>query len=154
MSFVLKARNMQISEKTEAYIEKKIDKFNRFLPRIEEIRADLSVEQTRSAQDRVIVEITVRADRRILRAEERSHDLHTAIDIVGFFIIDADVVVLCQRQIGDESPTVAAVTANGDTAIITDDDMPSVLGIYPYGVMVRMSVGVAHQTFKVYAAII
>jgi len=80
MSLVLKTRNMQISPETEAYIEKKTQKFNRFLPNIEEIRVDLSREQTRSNQDRIVAEITVRANRKILRAEERSRDLSTAID--------------------------------------------------------------------------
>ena len=81
MSLVIKTKNMHISEKTEEYITKKTDKFNRFLHKIDEIRVDLSSENTRSRQDRIVVEITVRADRKILRAEERSHDLHAAIDV-------------------------------------------------------------------------
>jgi putative sigma-54 modulation protein len=72
---------MNISEKSEAYITKKTDKFNRFLQKIDEIRVDLSRESTKSRQDRIVVEITVRSDRKILRAEERSHDLHVAVDV-------------------------------------------------------------------------
>jgi len=83
MSLVINTRNLHLSEDTEAYIEKKISKFNRFLPKIEEIRVDLSNEKTKSRQDRMVAEITVRANRKILRAEERSHDLRTAIDITA-----------------------------------------------------------------------
>jgi putative sigma-54 modulation protein len=80
MSLVLKGKNLQISEQTREHIEKKTEKFYRFLPKLEEIRVELTCEQTRSNQDRIVAEITVRANRRILRAEERSHDLLTAFD--------------------------------------------------------------------------
>lgn len=80
MALVLKTKNMHISPETEAYIEKKAKKFDRFLPNIDEVRVDISREQTRSNQDRIVAEITVRANRKILRAEERSADLSSAID--------------------------------------------------------------------------
>lgn len=80
MALVLKTKNMHISPETEAYIEKKTKKFDRFLPNIDEVRVDISREQTRSNQDRIVAEITVRANRKILRAEERSSDLSSAID--------------------------------------------------------------------------
>jgi putative sigma-54 modulation protein len=80
MALVLKTKNMHISPETEAYIEKKTRKFDRFLPDLEEVRVDISREQTRSNQDRIVAEITVRANRKILRAEERSRDLSSAVD--------------------------------------------------------------------------
>jgi len=80
MSLIVKAKNLKISEQTKTYIEKKTSKFNRFLPDVEETRVDISTEPTKSSQDRMIVEITVRASRKILRAEERSGDILSAID--------------------------------------------------------------------------
>ncbi|MEM7033580.1 MAG: ribosome-associated translation inhibitor RaiA, partial [Chloroflexota bacterium] len=81
MSLIIKAKNLKISEDTKAYIEKKTDKFNRFLAQIEETRVDVSSQKVKNSQERIIVEITVRAARKILRAEEKSGDLHAAIDI-------------------------------------------------------------------------
>ena len=80
MSLVLKGKNLNLQDRTKDYIEKKVSKFYRFLPNIDEIRVELSQEATRSSQDRFISEITVRAKKKILRAEERSSDLHAAID--------------------------------------------------------------------------
>lgn len=80
MSLVLKGKHLNISDDTKDYVEKKVQKFYRFLPQIDEIRVELSKEDTKSHSDRLIAEITVRANRKILRAEERSHSLRTAID--------------------------------------------------------------------------
>lgn len=80
MSLSIHTKSIKISEDTEDYIEKKTNKFTRFLSNIEETRVDITQEQTKSDQDRIIAEITVRANRKILRAEERSGDVMTAID--------------------------------------------------------------------------
>jgi putative sigma-54 modulation protein len=81
MSLALKGKNLQLLDRTKNYIEKKVSKFHRFLPSIIETRVELSKEATKSNQDRFIAEITVHTKQKILRAEERSHDLHAAIDV-------------------------------------------------------------------------
>ncbi len=80
MSLVLKGKNMSLFNETKTYIEKKVNKFDRFLPHIIETRVEISKEATRSEQDRFIAEITVQTKHKILRAEERSYDLRVAID--------------------------------------------------------------------------
>jgi len=80
MALVLTGKNMNLYEDTKAYIEKKVSKFGRFLPDIIDTRVEISKEDTKSNQDRFIAEITVQTKRKILRAEERSHDLRIAID--------------------------------------------------------------------------
>lgn len=80
MSLVLKGKNLHVIEKTQAYVEKKVQKFDRFLPNITETRVELAKEPTKSNQDRFIAEITIYTKQKILRAEERNADLHTAID--------------------------------------------------------------------------
>ena len=55
-------------------------KFDRFLPDIIETRVEISKEFTKSTQDKFIAEITVHTKQKILRSEERSYDLHVAID--------------------------------------------------------------------------
>lgn len=80
MALVLTGKNLNLFEDTKTYIEKKVAKFGRFLPDIIDIQVELSKEETKSNQDRFIAEITVQTKHKILRAEERSHDLRIAID--------------------------------------------------------------------------
>ena len=80
MALVIKAKNMKLSSETRDYIEKKTEKFDRFLSVIDETRIDVSREQTKNSQDRMVIEITMRAHRKILRAEERSGDIMVGVD--------------------------------------------------------------------------
>ena len=81
MSLMIKAKHIQISAETEDYIEKKTNKFNRFLPKIDEVRVDINPEKTNGREERVVVEVTVRSDGKILRAEDRNRELRTAVDV-------------------------------------------------------------------------
>ncbi len=83
MNIVVRGRNVSISERVEEYVEKKVGKLERYLPIIDEARMELSQEETRSAQHRMIAQLTVRSRGKILRAEERDQDLFAAIDLVA-----------------------------------------------------------------------
>jgi len=83
MEIVVRGRNVSVSERVEEYAEKKIGKLERYLPIIDEARLELSQEETRSAQHRMIAQLTVRSRGKILRAEERDQDLFAAIDLVA-----------------------------------------------------------------------
>ena len=83
MATNIHCKNLQISQESRSHIEKKIDKFHRFLPNIGEAHVELVQEKTKSNQDRFVAQITVRADRKYLRAEERNQDLWTAFDIAA-----------------------------------------------------------------------
>jgi putative sigma-54 modulation protein len=63
-------------------VEKKVDKLERYLPGIQEARLELSVQKTRSSQDRHVAQLTVRSNGLILRAEERTDDMFASIDAV------------------------------------------------------------------------
>ncbi|MCE5258090.1 MAG: ribosome-associated translation inhibitor RaiA [Chloroflexi bacterium] len=80
MEIQIKSHNIEISDQLRAQIEKKVSKLERFLPNIDEARVDLSVQQTKSADDRQIVQLTLRTNSTILRAEERASDLYTSLD--------------------------------------------------------------------------
>ncbi|MDX9832515.1 MAG: ribosome-associated translation inhibitor RaiA, partial [Anaerolineae bacterium] len=54
----------------------------RYLPSISEAWVELSSEETKAAQDRQVCQVTVRSNGTILRAEERSDDMFSAIDTV------------------------------------------------------------------------
>lgn len=83
MEIVVRGRNVTVTERVEEYVEKKIGKLERYLPIIDEARMELSQEETRSAQHRMIAQLTVRSRGKVLRAEERDQDLFAAIDLVA-----------------------------------------------------------------------
>lgn len=75
-------RNIEMTDRINDYISKKIKKLDKFLPAIEETRIELEYEQSaRSASDRHVVQITVRGKNLLLRAEERADDIFAAFDI-------------------------------------------------------------------------
>lgn len=77
----VQARNMEVTDRINDYIEKKASKLDKFLPAIEETRVELSYEKSaRSAADRHIAQITVRGKNLLLRAEERADDIFAAFD--------------------------------------------------------------------------
>ena len=74
-------RNMEITDRIEEYVTKKVSKLDRYLPGIEEARVDVSyVKSARSAADRQVAQITIRGKGFILRSEERSDDIFSALD--------------------------------------------------------------------------
>lgn len=75
------SRNMEVSERLQNYIDKKIAKLDRYLPGIEEARVDVTyAKAARNAADRQIAQITVRGKGFILRSEERADDIFAALD--------------------------------------------------------------------------
>ncbi len=82
MQLVLKGKNFVISDRIRSYVEKKIGKLDRYLPDISETRVEITEEKTRSAKDRKIVQVTLRTNGTILRAEERSEAIYACIDTV------------------------------------------------------------------------
>jgi putative sigma-54 modulation protein len=83
MDISINSRNLELTTRLQNYVEKKTSRLDRYMPNLTEIRVDLSEENTRSAVERQIAQITVRDTRgTILRAEERSNDMFAAIDAV------------------------------------------------------------------------
>jgi putative sigma-54 modulation protein len=84
MELVLKSRNMKVTPDIESYVERKIGRLDRYMPDISEVRVDLGEEKSnRSIESRAVAQITVRHQRgQILRAEERTTDILSAVDAV------------------------------------------------------------------------
>jgi putative sigma-54 modulation protein len=77
----ISAKNMEVTERISDYINKKVAKFDRLLPAIDEVRIDLShLKNARNVNDRNVAQITVRGKGYILRSEERADDIFTAMD--------------------------------------------------------------------------
>jgi len=82
MQVTITGKNLEVTDTLREYIESRVARLERFLPSIDEARVDLSVQRSRSAGDRHTVQLTVRANGAILRAEDRSGDLRTSTDAV------------------------------------------------------------------------
>jgi len=78
---LLYGRNLEITDRIQKYVDKKVSKLDKFLPGIDEARVDLEfIKSARSASDRQIAQITVRGKGFILRTEESSDDIFASID--------------------------------------------------------------------------
>jgi putative sigma-54 modulation protein len=75
-------RNLELSPRLREHVEEKVGRLDRYLPTIDEARVDLTMENTRSADDRQVAQLTVRTRGTILRAEERTQDIFASIDAV------------------------------------------------------------------------
>ncbi|HWQ45487.1 MAG TPA: ribosome-associated translation inhibitor RaiA [Longilinea sp.] len=74
-------KNMELTDRIEEYVSKKMGKLDRFLTNVEEARVELSyTKSARSASDRQVCQITLRGRGFVLRTEERSADIFTAFD--------------------------------------------------------------------------
>jgi len=75
-------KNMELTDRINEYVTKKISKLDRFLSDIEETRVDLDYQKSaRNPSDRQVAQITIRGRGYILRTEERSDDIFTAVDL-------------------------------------------------------------------------
>lgn len=78
---VIYGKNLDISERIEAYVTKKTEKFAKYISNIEEVRVDLAYLKTaRNAEDRYVSQITIRGKGFILRTEERAEELSAGFD--------------------------------------------------------------------------
>ena len=74
-------REFDVTDHMREYVTKKVAKLDRHLDTIDDIRVDLAfVKAARSAADRYVAQTTVRGKGFILRSEERSDDIRTALD--------------------------------------------------------------------------
>ena len=75
-------RNLELTERLRTYVERKVARFDRYLPNLDNIRVDLSESNARDANRRMVAQITIYVPKAILRAEERASDIFAAMDTV------------------------------------------------------------------------
>lgn len=82
MEVIIQGHDMRVTDTLKTYAHRKLDRLDRYLPNIAEIRMDLSHQRSRRGEDLSIAQITIRHSRgAILRAEERiAGDFETAIN--------------------------------------------------------------------------
>jgi putative sigma-54 modulation protein len=75
-------KNIELTDRISEYVTKKISKLDRYLSDIEETRVDLAYQKSaRNPSDRQVAQITIRGRGYILRTEERSDDILSAVDL-------------------------------------------------------------------------
>jgi putative sigma-54 modulation protein len=79
---IIAKNNVEVSETLEAYVEKKISKLGRYLPTIGEGKVEISREGTKLPEQRFTVQVTLDSRGVLIRAQEKSKDMRTAIDKV------------------------------------------------------------------------
>lgn len=80
MQLTIKGRNLEVNDQLRGYVEKKLGKMDRYLPDIQEMRVELAEETSRKASEREVVQVTIRSNGSLLRAEVRSGDIYSAVD--------------------------------------------------------------------------
>ncbi len=74
-------RNMEITDRLNDYVTKKVSKLDRYLNDIQEVHVELAhAKSARSASDRQVAQLTIRGKGFILRSEERADDIYAALD--------------------------------------------------------------------------
>ena len=81
MSTSIFTHSIDLTQRLETYVEKKVGRLDRYMPNVAEVQVDLTEQNASNVKERQIAQITVRDTRgMILRAEERSSDIFAAVD--------------------------------------------------------------------------
>jgi putative sigma-54 modulation protein len=79
---IISKNSVEVSETIQAYVEKKVGKLSRYLPIIDEGKVEISREGTKLPEQRFTVQVTLDSRGVLIRAQEKSRDIRTAIDKV------------------------------------------------------------------------
>jgi len=79
---IVAKNNVEVSETIKAYIEKKVGKLGRYLPTLGEGKVEISREGTKLPEQRFTVQVTLDSRGVLIRAQEKSKDMRTAVDKV------------------------------------------------------------------------
>jgi putative sigma-54 modulation protein len=79
---VIAKNNLEVSEALKAYVERKVGKLGRYLPTVDEGKVEISHEGAKLPEQRFTVQVTLDIRGVLIRAQEKSKDIRTAIDKV------------------------------------------------------------------------
>lgn len=82
MEFVIKGKNLEVTEAIKEYVEQRLGKLGHYLTGVTTVGVELAQEKTRALENRYVVQVTIDRQGTLLRAEERAADVYTAIDAV------------------------------------------------------------------------
>jgi putative sigma-54 modulation protein len=79
MEVTIQGHGYDLGNGFENYVRRKINKLDRYLPGIEEVRVEVTKQSAKDDTPKEL-EVTLRRRRTLLRVEERNTDLYTAVD--------------------------------------------------------------------------
>src|SRR6476659_11077889 len=77
MRVTVKEKNVHVSDSLKAYVEKKLQKLNRYFSNIKDAQVTHTIQRNWH-----VIEVQVEGDGVFLRAEERSPDMYACVDAV------------------------------------------------------------------------
>jgi len=83
MDLQVTGTNMEITPAMRQYIERKLGKLDRHLPKIIESKIEVSEEKTKSPRQHYLVRVTIDGGGAVFHGEERGEDLFRAVDRVA-----------------------------------------------------------------------
>ncbi len=79
----INVHDFKLSDRLQDYVIKKVSRLDHYLDVLEEAKVDLKYKKSaRNANDRQVVQLTVRGKGVLLRAEERTDDVFASVDAV------------------------------------------------------------------------
>ena len=82
MELQIQGKNLELNDGTRDYITRKVNRLVRHLPRISTVVVELTRQNTREQDSRVIAQVTLDIDGTVLRGEEREANAMAAVDSV------------------------------------------------------------------------
>jgi putative sigma-54 modulation protein len=79
---IIAKNSLEISEATREYVEKKVGKLDRYLPTLDEGKVEIFREGTKLPGQRFTVQVTLDSRGVLIRAQEKSKDMRTAVNKV------------------------------------------------------------------------
>ncbi len=83
MEMQIQARNHRLSQGTRDYLTRKLERIEGRVNLPIDAHVVVSEEQTRSQQDRILVEVTLRCNGTLLRGQRRAATVHAAVDALA-----------------------------------------------------------------------
>lgn len=115
MKLNVHGRNIEVTDWIHEYVEKKVERLERYLPQAREAKAELVYSETRAAADRYTAQLTIWANGQILRAEESTEDIFASIDAI-VDKMSRQIERYKGRRFKNKRRASAAVAADADLA--------------------------------------
>jgi putative sigma-54 modulation protein len=122
MELQITGKNLEVNESLKALVDRKIGKLAHFLPTLTEAKVELAEDKIRSARKRYTVQVTVASKGILMRAEEKSENIPTALDNVSDAM--AKQIKRFKEKRYDKGRGESAVRQTGrkPVAVETDED--------------------------------
>ena len=141
MDLQIQGRNIDITRSMKEHVAAKLSSLDRHLPAITRAEVEMASESTRSQQDRVVVQVSLRVGGDLLRAQRRAGSARAAVNAT-VDALDRQLnrwkahTYRSERQSRNAPDADAVVEALGDEALPAPDDDVEVVS--PTGDLVRI----------------